>query len=89
MSTAHVPKVKPIEQRIREAREAWPIALLLFRAGDFYEAFEHDATTLARVLGLSMVTRDESLLMCGFPARSLDAYRAKLDRAGYQVVVIE
>src|SRR5260370_31927343 len=38
----------------REAKERHPGMILMFRVGDFYELFDADAETAARVLGLSL-----------------------------------
>ena len=43
----------PMMQQYQEAKERHPGMLLLFRMGDFYELFDSDAETAARVLGLS------------------------------------
>jgi DNA mismatch repair protein MutS len=43
----------------REAKERHPGMLLMFRVGDFYELFESDAKTAARLLGLPLTIRDK------------------------------
>ncbi len=43
----------PLMQQFREVKAAHPNALVLFRVGDFFELFEADAETAARVLGLT------------------------------------
>lgn len=67
-------------------------ALLFFRMGDFYELFHDDAKTAAKVLGLTLTSRDKSenpVPMAGFPHHQLEGYLAKLVRAGYRVAVCE
>ncbi|MBX3395512.1 MAG: DNA mismatch repair protein MutS [Phycisphaerae bacterium] len=68
-------------------------ALLLFRMGDFYETFYDDAKTIARVLNLTLTARskhaDTPIPLAGVPYHSVDAYVAKLVRAGYKVAISE
>ena len=73
----------PMMQQYQDAKAACPDALLLFRMGDFYEMFDDDAKTAARVLGLALTSRDKgenAMPMAGFPAPSARSYLAKLDR---------
>lgn len=75
-----------------EAKRACPGALLLFRMGDFYEMFHDDAKTAAKVLGLSLTSRDKgenATPMAGFPYHQLDGYLAKLLSQGYKAAVCE
>ncbi len=68
-------------------------AILLFRMGDFYETFYEDAKTIARVLGLTLTSRnkssDEPIPLAGVPYHAADGYIAKLVRAGYKVAISE
>ncbi len=68
-------------------------ALLLFRMGDFYETFYDDAKTIARVLGLTLTSRNKNsaapIPMAGVPFHALDPYVARLVRAGYRVAISE
>jgi len=41
----------PIRQQYLAIKRQYPDVLLFFRLGDFYETFEEDAKTAARVLG--------------------------------------
>jgi DNA mismatch repair protein MutS len=82
----------PFAKMIREARAANPDCLCLFRIGDFYELFYDDATVAAKVLGLTLTTRDRGpnpVPMTGFPYHQLDAYVGKLVAAGYRVAIVE
>ena len=63
-------------------------ALLLFRLGDFYEAFYDDAITLARELDLTL-TKRQAIPMSGIPAQTLDSYVEKLVEKGYLVAIAE
>lgn len=67
--------------------------VLLFRVGDFYEAFYDDATLCHRILGLTLTTRDKASTnptpMAGFPHHQLDNYLRRLAQAGQRVSVCE
>jgi len=76
-------------QQYREAKERHPGMLLLFRMGDFYELFHEDAEVVARVLGLTLTTRDGSIPMAGFPYRALETQLRNLLRAGHRVAVCD
>jgi DNA mismatch repair protein MutS len=82
----------PMMQQYQQAKAACGDALLLFRMGDFYELFYDDARTAARVLGLTLTSRDKGdnpVPMAGFPYHQLDAYLRKLIAAGYRAAVCE
>jgi DNA mismatch repair protein MutS len=79
-------------QQYHDAKQAVGDALLLFRMGDFYELFHDDAKTAARVLGLSLTSRDKGenpIPMAGFPHHQLDQYLAKIIRAGHRAAICE
>ena len=65
-----------------------PGAILLMRVGDFYEAFDDDADTLARVLSLARTTRGQRR-MAGFPHMQLDRFLTALVGAGFRVATAE
>lgn len=63
-------------------------ALLLFRLGDFYEAFYEDAHVLARELNLTLTQR-QTIPMSGIPSQSLENHLEKLIAKGYLVAIAE
>ncbi len=63
-------------------------ALLLFRLGDFYEAFEDDAVVLSKELDLVLTKRQETP-MAGIPAHAAEVYLDRLVGKGYRVAVAE
>ncbi len=65
-----------------------PDAILLFRLGDFYEAFYEDAILLSKELGLTLTKRQE-IPMAGVPFHSSDGYIDKLVAKGYRVAIAE
>ena len=82
----------PMMQQYQEAKAACGDALLLFRMGDFYELFHDDAKEAARVLSITLTSRDKGtnpIPMAGFPHHQLESYLAKLIRAGFRVAVCE
>jgi DNA mismatch repair protein MutS len=79
----------PMMQQYREAKERHPGMLLLFRAGDFYELFYDDAEVVARVLGLTLTSRDKTIPMAGFPHHALEIHLRKLLRAGHRVAICD
>jgi DNA mismatch repair protein MutS len=67
-----------------------PDAILLFRMGDFYELFYDDAELAARLLGITLTSRDSGKTpLAGIPYHALDGYLAKLVAAGHKVAISE
>ena len=50
-------KLSPGRRQFLEFKAAYPDSLLLIRMGDFYEAFDEDAHTLSKVLGITLTPR--------------------------------
>jgi len=69
-------------------KSQYPGVLLLLRIGDFYEAFDDDADTVARVGNLAKTTRGQHR-MAGFPHMQLDRFLTALVRAGFRVATVE
>ena len=75
-------ELTPMQRQYRAIkRELPPGAILMFRLGDFYEMFGEDAVVASPILGATL-TRRAGQPMCGIPYHALDAYLAKLIRAG-------
>jgi DNA mismatch repair protein MutS len=70
-----------------------PDALLLFRMGDFYEAFFEDAVTLARVAEVTLTSRNkgepDAIPMAGVPHHAAAVYVQRLTDAGLRVAIAE
>ncbi|MCY2975858.1 MAG: DNA mismatch repair protein MutS [Planctomycetota bacterium] len=84
--------LSPMMRQYEDAKAVSGDALLFFRMGDFYELFHEDAKIAARVLGLTLTSRDKSenrVPMAGFPHHQLEGYLAKLIRSGYRAAVCE
>lgn len=76
----------PTMQQYDQLKAQCPDAILLFRIGDFFEAFDEDAKTVARVLGLPLTSRGVRP-MAGFPHHQIQSYTHKLIQAGLRVAV--
>ena len=65
-----------------------PGSILMFRLGDFYEMFGEDAVIASPILGATLTQRAGAPL-CGVPYHALDAYLAKLIRAGKTAAICD
>ncbi len=63
-------------------------AVLLFRMGDFYEAFYEDASVISKELNLTL-TKRQDVPMSGVPHHTCENYIDKLVGKGYRVAVAE
>lgn len=74
-------------------REQHPHAILLFRLGDFYEAFFEDAHVVARELQLTLTSRPVAkgrrVPMCGIPHHALSTYLRRLIDRGHRVAICD
>lgn len=69
-------------------KSQYPGVVLLLRVGDFYEAFDDDADTVARICNLAKTTRGDHR-MAGFPHMHLDRFLKALVQAGFRVATCE
>lgn len=72
-----------------ELKAEHPDAILLFRCGDFYEAYDVDAQACAKILGIELNNCDAGCVMTGFPHYALDTYLPKLVRAKMRVAICD
>ena len=83
----------PMFRQYRALKAEHPGTILFFRMGDFYEMFDDDARTASPLLSLTLTARGKGTAhaapMCGFPWHQLDAYAARLARAGHRVAVCD
>ncbi len=70
-----------MRQYLAIKREVPAGAIVMFRLGDFYEMFGEDAIVASPILGATLTHRGDQP-MCGVPYHALNAYLAKLIRAG-------
>ena len=95
--TAALPKEQtkeydsPIWRTYRQLKKAFPESIAFVGVGDFYEFFEADAETVAKVLELTMTSRsfdgNTRIPMCGIPKHVADKYIQKLIEAGYKLAI--
>lgn len=83
--------LSPMRQQYLEIKAAHQGAIVLFRLGDFYEAFDADAETIARELDLTLTGRGTKnrIPMAGVPYHAVENYIARLVEKGYHVVIVE
>ena len=90
--------MSPIMKHYNELKEKRPEAFLLFRVGDFYEAYDEDAVKAGEILGITVTRKFNSkdkgsdghaLKLAGFPYHALDTYLPKLIRAGMRVAICD
>ena len=83
----------PVMAQYFEAKASQPDALVFFRMGDFYELFFEDAQKASATLGITLTARGQHggapIPMAGVPAHAMEAYLAKLIRAGFKVAVCD
>lgn len=76
-----------------QIKQAYPDCLVLFRLGDFYEAFNQDAVRLAEICEVTLTSRPvkkgERAPMAGVPYHAVDGYIAQLVRRGVKVALVE
>jgi DNA mismatch repair protein MutS len=78
----------PMMLQYRELKRRYPDHLLLFRLGDFYELFLEDAELGARLLSITLTSR-QGAPMAGIPHHSADGYIARLVQAGQKIAICE
>jgi len=87
-------KLTPMMQQYLEIKARHQDAILFYRMGDFYEMFLDDALVAAKVLGITLTSRngrdeENRVPLCGVPHHSVSAYLGKMIKAGYKVAICE
>lgn len=81
-------KVTPMMAQWHQCKRLAKDAILLFRMGDFYEAFYDDAVLICEKINLTLTQR-QGIPMCGVPVQNLDTYVDKLLLEGLKVGIAE
>lgn len=87
------PELVPSRQQYLDLKSQYPNAILLYRLGDFYEAFDDDARIVARDARVTLTSRsfgrNGRVPMAGIPHHALNHYLARLLAAGHTVAIAE
>lgn len=78
----------PMMKQWQACKKAAGNAILLFRMGDFYEAFHDDAALVAQELELTL-TRRQGIPMSGVPHHAAEGYIDRLVSRGHRVAIAE
>lgn len=79
-------------QQWREVKAGHPDSLVFFRVGDFYEMFNEDAEEGARLLDLTLTSRNNGSSrapLAGIPFHAAPTYLQRLVRMGRRVAICE
>ena len=83
----------PIRRQYLEIKAKHKDAILLFRLGDFYEAFDEDARLLSRELDIALTSKlmgkDMRVPLAGIPHYVLEKHLATLISRGHRVAICE
>ncbi len=82
----------PLMKQWREVKARHPDSLVLFRVGDFYEMFFDDAEEGAKLLDITLTSRNNGSSrapLAGIPVHALDGYLQRLVRLGRRVAICE
>lgn len=86
-------KLTPMLKHYVDVKNDFKDSLLLYRVGDFYEAFFSDAITISKSLQLALTGKecghDKRAPMCGVPHHVIDTYINKLVKNGYKVALCD
>lgn len=82
-------KYNPLMQEYFRLKDEHPDTIILYRIGEFLEAMGDDAEIVSQALGLQltrrMISSDEDIKMCGFPASRLETNLNMLLDRGHKV----
>ena len=83
----------PSRRQYLRLKAHYPHAILLYRLGDFYEAFDEDARIVARDARITLTSRsfgrNGRVPMAGIPHHALNHYLARLLAAGHTIAIAE
>jgi len=84
----------PMMRHYADMKDRYPQAVLLYRVGDFFEAFFQDAVILSRDLELVLTSKEGGksvgrVRMAGIPHHAVERYCAQLVEKGYAVAICD
>ena len=84
-------KYTPFYQGYLDVKAAYPDSIILYQVGDFFEAFNDDARTIAESLDLQPTSRPisdtERAALVGLPKHNLEYYVEKLQAQGHKITI--
>ncbi len=86
-------KITPMLQQYLSIKEGYPDTLLFYRMGDFYEMFFEDAEIAAKLLEITLTSRNKkdknAIPMCGVPVKAVQGYIARLLDSGFKIAICD
>jgi len=83
----------PMRRQYLRIKKRFPDTIVLFRLGDFYEAFDDDAKLLSQVCDIVLTSRPvgkgQRVPLAGVPYHAIESYLARLISAGHKVAIVE
>lgn len=83
----------PLMEQYHEIKARHQSAIVFFRMGEFYEMFYGDAELAARLLGLTLTSRNNGgaadVPLAGVPVKAASEYVRRLVEHGYRVAICE
>ncbi len=83
----------PLQQQYLRIKKQFPDTIVLFRLGNFYEAFNDDAKIVCSVCNIVLTGREmgtgNRVPLAGVPYHAVQSYLAKLIQAGHKVAIVE
>lgn len=81
-------KLTPMMRQYKEIKDKYLDSILLFRMGDFYEAFFEDAKKLSQILNITL-TKRANVPMAGVPHHAIHGYLSRLVKSGVKIAICE
>ena len=80
---------KAMIKQYKELKAKHPDAILLFRCGDFYEAYGEDAAVCSKLLPIKVAKNKGNVRHLNFPHYKLADYLPVIIRAGHRVAICD
>lgn len=91
VAEAAEPKYTPLYQGYLDVKAEYPDSIVLYQVGDFFEAFNDDAKTIAAAFDLQLTSRPindtERAALIGLPGHRLESYMDMIRDRGYDVAI--
>ena len=91
VAEATEPKYTPLYQGYLDVKAEYPDSIVLYQVGDFFEAFNDDAKTIAAAFDLQLTSRPindtERAALIGLPGHRLESYMDMIRDRGYDVAI--